>query len=452
MALDPLDYGLLSATDGAAAMRRLFSERSMVGAHLRVEAALARAEARAGVIPPEAAGRIAEACRIEALDLDRLRREAGVVGYPVVPLVEQLAAAAGPAGGWVHWGATTQDVMDTALVLLARDAGDAALADLGALREALRALVLRHAATPMAGRSKLQHAAPITFGYKAAVWLSALDRQDARLRAAMRGLLVVQFGGAVGTLASLGRDGPAVRRLLAEELGLAEPAITWHVARDALADAVSALALLTACLAKIATDVSHMMATEVGEVREPYLPGRGSSSTMPQKRNPVLSEAVLAAAKGAREVAGLMLDAVVQDHERASHLAQLEQHCVARAFVLAGGALDCSLQVVRGLEVDEAAMRRNLDATRGLIMAEAAMMRLAPALGRDAAHRLVHEACRAAARTGVPLADALAAVPEVAGVLTPAQIAAAMAPEAHLGVAEDMARAVAGRGDPPRGG
>lgn len=442
MSLSPLEFGLISTTPGYAAARALFDDDATVAAYLRFEAALARAEARAGVIPPEAAAKIAAACRTEVLDMDRLRREATVVGYPIVALVAQLSEAAGDAGGWVHWGATTQDVMDTGLMLQLRDAIGLALAGLDRVCGGLAALASAHRGTVMTGRSKLQHAAPITFGYKVAVWLSQLDRCRARLRRLRGEGLWLQFGGAVGTLSALGDAGLRVREGLAAELDLIETPITWHVARDGLCEIVHAFALVNGALAKLGCDVALLMATEVDEVREPYVPGRGTSSTMPQKRNPVLSESLIAAARLAREAVGFMLDAMVQDHERAAAVGPAEYRQVAQSACLAVGALDLAGSLVEGIEVDAAHMADNLDVTRGLLMAEAAMMALAPEIGRDRAHALVHRACHAA--HGRPLIEVLAAAPGIPA----AALAEAMRPEGYLGVAREMTDAVAAPAHP----
>ena len=438
MTLNPTEFGILSATQGYESAKALFSEQATVAAYLRFEAALARAEARADVIPPEAVGPIEAACRVECIDIERLRHDAGVVGYPIVPLVGQLAELAGDAGGWVHWGATTQDVMDTGLILQTREGLDLAIHRLDSLCAALVKLVERHRDTVMAGRSKIQHAAPITFGYKAAVWVSQLDRAAQRLHHLRREGLWLQFGGAVGTLAALDGAGLRVRALLADELKLGEPTITWHVARDSLGDLAYGFAQVNVALAKMGIDIELMMATETDEVREPFEPGRGTSSTMPQKRNPVLSEALVSAAKVARESVVFMLDAGTQDHERATSVGPLEMRAIAHSVMLAVGALDLAGTLVSGLEVNSARMRRNLDATRGQLMAEAAMMALAPGMGREKAHKLVHEACHKAAEIGLPLLKVLVRD----GGLDETRLENAMRPESYLGVGPQMADAV----------
>src|SRR6266705_3678964 len=368
-----MTVGMLSSTlfgdmFGTAAMRAAFGELAFLARCAEVEAALARAQARLGIVPGEAAAVISEAAASVAanpgsLDLARLQRETETVGYPILTLVRQLAERAGAAGRWLHWGATTQDIMDTAMVLQIQDGLQLIETDLSAVRGHLAGLARRYRDTPMAGRTHLQHALPITFGYKAAVWLAAFDRHAARLDELKPRVLTVQFGGAAGTLASLGEGAASLgsRTELARELGLAEPAITWHVARDAIAETVQFLALLGGSLAKIAFDVMLMSATEFGEAAEPFVAGRGSSSTMPQKRNPISCELILAAAKALRQHSGLALDALVSDFERATGPSHVEWIAVPESFGYAAGALNQAKFIIGGLIVDPARMAKNLD-------------------------------------------------------------------------------------------
>lgn len=444
-----LDSALYRDLFGTAAMRAVFDDAALVGRFLEVEAALARAQGRLGVIPAEAAAAIAAAARTIALDWDRLARETGTVGYPILPLVRQLAAAAGEAGRYVHWGATTQDIMDTAAVLQIRAALDLVAADLAALRDLLAGLARRHRDTAMAGRTHLQQALPVTFGYKAAVWLAMFDRHAERLAQLRPRVEVGQLGGAAGTLASLGAQGLAVQAAFCAELGLGVPPIPWHVARDGIAETVGFLGLVTGSLGKIATDVALMMATEFGgEVMEPFLPGRGASSTMPQKRNPISCELIIAAARAVRQQAGLALDAMLADFERATGPWHLEWLAVPEAFVLAAGALAQARFMLAGLEVHPDRMRANLGLSRGLIVAEAVMMAAAPALGRQRAHDLVYAACRAAVARDIPLIEAIAATPELLAALGGREAAAAHCdPANYLGLAPAMVdRLLAGRG------
>lgn len=438
---------------GTPAMRAIFSDQALIGRYVEVEVALARAEARCGVIPLEAAEAIAAKADAAALDMDALRQETDNVGYPILPLVHQLAAQCGEAGRWLHWGATTQDIMDTAVVLQIRDALALVEADIAALRTILADLALRHRDTPMAGRTHLQHALPITFGYKVAIWLSMIDRHAERLQQIKPRVLVGQFAGAAGTLASLGDRGLEVQRALMEELGLATPAATWHVARDGFGEAVNLLALITASLGKVAYDIMLLSSTEFGEVQEPFVPGRGASSTMPQKRNAISSELMLACSKAVQRHAGLMMDAMVQDLERATGPWHAEWLAIPDSFMLTAAALHQAKFALGGLVVDAGRMAANLGMSRGLIVAEAVMMGLAPHTGRQDAHDLVYAACRVANDTGCSLAEALLQQPGITAHLDSPAIARLTDPANYLGAAPamvDRVLASAARAEPGR--
>jgi 3-carboxy-cis,cis-muconate cycloisomerase len=318
MATTVIDSILFRDAFGTPRMREIFSDHALISRYVDVEVALARAEARCGIIPAEAAEEIATRSSVDALEFDLLRHETEIVGYPILPLVHQLVEMCDDAGRYVHWGATTQDIMDTAVVLQIRDALAVLDEDVAELKRILADLARRYRGTPMAGRTHLQQALPITFGYKAAIWLAMIDRHAARLQQLRPRVLTGEFAGAAGTLASLGDRGLDVQRALMEELGLDVPVATWHVARDGLAEVINLLGLVTGSLGKIAYDVMLMASTELAEVYEPFVTGRGASSTMPQKRNPISSELILAASKAVRQHAGLMLDAMIQDFERAN--------------------------------------------------------------------------------------------------------------------------------------
>lgn len=316
---------------------------------------------------------------------------------------------------FIHWGATTQDIMDNAATMQMRDGLKIVKGHLDELTSILRSLSQKYRDTPMAGRTHLQHALPCTFGYKCAVYLSSIVRHSERLREIEERCLLVQFGGAAGTLASLGSDdtGLRVREQLAKELRLGNPPITWHVARDNVAEIVNFLALVGGSLGKIAYDLIIMSSNEMGEVSEPFVPHRGASSTMPQKRNPISSEVIVATSKLLRANAGLVLDAMVSDFERASGPWHLEWVAVPEAFVLAVGALHQTNFALSGLVVNTDAMMRNLSSTRGLIVGEAVMMGLAPFVGRQQAHDLVYEACKESIESDKALYDALKDRPDV---------------------------------------
>lgn len=447
MSTTVFDSALFRDMFGTAEMRGVFSDRALIERYIEVEIALAKAEARCGVIPEQAAAQIAELSRFESLDLAHMQHETEIVGYPILPLVEQLSKLCGEAGRYVHWGATTQDIMDTAVVLQVRAALALVERDIQAVRGLLAELAVRYRDTPMAGRTHLQHALPITFGYKVAVWLSMFDRHAERLLELRPRVEVGQFAGAAGTLASLGDKGLEVQEALMAELGLGVPQATWHVARDGLAETLNFLGLVTGSLGKVALDVMMMMTSELGEVYEPFVKGRGASSTMPQKRNPISCELMYAAAKGVRQQAGLMLDAMIQDFERSTGPWQAEWIAIPEAFALSAASLGQAKFMLAGLEVRTERMRQNLDMTRGLIVAEAVMMGLAPALGRQVAHDVVYAACRVANDDGISLLDALLARSEVIERLDRAELERLTDPANYLGLAPQMVdRALAREG------
>jgi len=427
------------------AMRAAFSDEALLKAYVQAEVALAVAQGQTGVIPREAAEVIAQKAPEIALDSAQLKHDTENVGYPIVGLVSQLSERLGEAGRYVHWGATTQAIMDTATVLQLREAVTLIEAQLTEVMATLADLARRHRDTPMAGRTHLQQALPITFGHKVAIWLSALQRSAERLEQAKPRALQAQLGGAVGTLASLGDRGLEVRAAYARALGLAEPDITWHVARDGLVELVQTLAVICGALGKIGYDVMILMATEIGEVFEPFSSHRGASSTMPQKRNPISSEILLANAKISRDAASLMLDAMVQDLERATGPWHAEWMALPQVCLLTAGSLAQAQFMLSGLIVDQAAMKRNLDSTRGLIVAEAVMMGLAPALGRQLAHDEVYAACRDAFTRREPLLDALLRRPAIASALPHDQLAALCEPSNYLGTAGAMVDRVLAR-------
>lgn len=446
MSVNPVDSEVFGDLFGTSEMRALFADQRRFQAMLDVEAALARAEARLGVVPATAAEAITRAARVEVLDLAAVGERTRLVGYPVVGLVKELERAAGPDGaGYVHWGATTQDIMDTALVLQIRRGFGLLEAELLRLVRELASRAERHRNDVMAGRTHLQHALPITFGYKCAVWLAPVADHVERLRLLRRRVEVVQFGGAVGTLASLGDQGRAVAEALAAELGLGVPDAPWHSARERIAEVAAFLGLLTGSLAKFATDVVLLMQTEVAEVAEPYRKGRGGSSTMPQKRNPIASEFILAAARGVAALVPLVLNAMAGDHERSTGPWQSEFLALPQMFVLASGALSHAAAVAEGMTADVVRMRRNVEATQGMISAEAVMMALAEKTGRGQAHRLVERASAQALAQSRPLGEILAADPQIATHLDAAAIEKLLAPETYLGEAHAVIDRVVAR-------
>lgn len=429
-----------------AAMRETFSDEARFAAWLAFEAALARAEATVGVIPAEAAEAITTAATVENLDPAAMRAQFDRVGFAIVPLLAALRAAC-PEGAarHVHWGATSQDVLDTGLVLQMRNGLGLIAAELDGVIAALVRLARAHRDTPMAGRTFQQHAAPITFGLKVAGWLDEALRHRARLPALKERLFTVQFGGAVGTLAMLGDRGPAVRAALARELDLRDPDITWHTGRDAFAEAVFWLALTGGLLGRIGTEVAMLMRSEVGEVREPHAPGRGASSAMPQKRNPVACPQIVAIATRLRWLVGQMMESQVQEHERGVAAMPVEWMVIPEAFLLASGAFRHARPMLEGLEVDAGRMRANLDRDGGLIMSEAVMAALAPHLGRVRAQEVVAAAGARALETGSHLRDQLLTEPEVAAHLDSDAVVRLLDPACHTGSSGAMVDAVLAR-------
>lgn len=435
MPVNPADGPILGTLYGSDAMRAVFSEQAYFQRMLDVEAALARVQARLGIIPADAAAAIIAAARYENLDVEELAASARNVGYPVVGLVAGLSRAAGEAGAWTHWGATTQDIMDSATVLQVREGLNLIEAELRAIVAAFAIQAQRHRDTVMAGRTHLQQALPTTFGLKCAIWAQPFIHHIARLSELRARVEQIEFAGAAGTLASLGDDGITVMEALAAELGLAAPVVPWHVCRDAVTEAVGFLGLLCGSLAKIATDIILLAQTEVGEVAEPYVHGRGQSSTMPQKRNPIASEYILAASRNVQAQVIVMQGAMAQDHERATGPWQAEALALPQAFVLTHGALLHARAIAEGLVVDAERMRANLDISRGLIVSEAVMMGLAPVLGRGEAHHVVKHACDVALAERISLADALERDPAVASRLDRAAIESLIDPRNYLGAA-----------------
>jgi len=391
---------LLGPLFGSPAVAAIFSDHGRLQGMLDFEAALAAAEARIGVIPAAAAPAISAKCRAELFDPTALARPTARAGTPVIPLVKHLTALvavdAPEAARFVHWGATSQDAMDTGLVLQLRDALVPIDSDLTRLADALAALAAAHKLTLLPGRTLLQHALPVTFGLKAAGWLDAIERHRTRLATLRPRLLVLQFGGAAGTLAALGDRGLAVAAALAEELKLTLPDVPWHTERDRLAELATTCGMIVGTLGKIARDLSLLMQTDVGEAFEPAGEGRGGSSTMPHKRNPVTCAVVMAAATRAPGLAATLLASMVQEHERSLGGWHAEWTVLPELVVLTAGALSQMADTMANLEVDVDRMKANLDVTQGLIMAEAVTLALGAKLGRLAAHERVEAACRRA--------------------------------------------------------
>ncbi|KAL4072154.1 L-Aspartase-like protein [Scleroderma yunnanense] len=394
-------------------MLAIWSDTRRTALYLEFERGLAVVQGQLGIIPQGAADAISEFCSdVSNVDFEELKEQTEKIGYPVLGLVKQIVhyvnAKTPGYGEWAHWGTTTQDVTDTTNVLQLRETLDIITPMLEVVKAGLRDLAAKHKSTPMAARSNLQQAVPITFGFKLARLLSTFQRHHERLLQLKDRLLVLQFSGAAGTLATL----PADRALecqvaLAQFLHLSPPDIAWHTERDRFAELAGFFALLTGTCAKFALDVKLLMQTEVGEVSEPFNDHRGASSTMPQKRNPISSAYISAIATSVRHHANAMYEAMVADHERSTGPWQVEWIALPEICILTGAALKHTQDIVSGLQVHPETMMRNLDATKGGIVSEAVMMQLAPRIGRQVAHDLVYELCRKSAENNVHLLDLL---------------------------------------------
>ena len=439
MAASIIDSSIFQGIFSSDEMRQVWSDDNRTSKYIDVERALAIVQARLGLIPQEAADEIVSHCHLEQIDMARLRQQTERIGYPILGVVTQInQLCRDKLGEYVHWGATTQDITDTATVLQIREALAIVERELAAISAAMARLAKEHRDTPVIGRSNLQQAIPVTFGYKIAGLLSAIERHRERLTQLKERVLVVEFAGAAGTLASLQSGAMETQAGLAAELGLKQPVIAWHTIRDNIAEVGAFLGLVGGTLGKLSMDVKLMMQTEVGEVYEPYHHGRGSSSTMPQKRNPISSCYIHAAISVVRQHAAALMDAMVADHERSTGPWEIEWIVLPEAFCLMAGALKQSRFVLEGLQVDAQAMRRNIDLTEGLVMSEAVMMGLGPYIGREYAHDLVYDLCRQAIAEKKPLLDLLAAHPEIAKHVDRKALQAMLDPANYLGQSGHM--------------
>ena len=437
-ALSPLLAPMLSSV----AMRAVCDDVAYLQHMLDFEAALARAEAATGVIPANAPAPIARACDVQAFDLAALAQAATKSGNIAIPLVKALTAAvaktAPEAARYVHWGATSQDVIDTAVMLMLRAGVDALLSDIDRAIAGFARQALQHRHTAMVGRTWLQHALPIPFGLKLAEYAAALNRSRTRLKRLRGEAPALQFGGAAGTLAALGDHGWRVAERLAQELDLPLPEAPWHTHRDRFAEAASVLAIIAGTCGKIARDVSLMMQTDVGEAFEPAGEGRGGSSTMPHKRNPVAAASALGAATMAPNLAATIFAAQVQDHERSAGPWHAEWPTLPSLLLVTSGGLAAIVDIAEGLEVDAIRMRANLDTTNGLIMAESVTFALAEKLGKSEAHHLVEAASKKAVAEKKALRDVLAGDPRVTQQLDAKKLADLFEPMAYQGVSQAM--------------
>jgi 3-carboxy-cis,cis-muconate cycloisomerase len=430
-----IDSEFLGNLYSTPAMREVWGDHGRLQSWLDVEAALARAEAACGVIPAVAAAEITLKARIDAIDTQRVIQGIAETMHPIVPLVRELTRSCnGDLGQYVHWGATTQDIIDTGLVLQIRRALALMVDDLRGVKRELARLAKLHRDTVMAGRTNGQQALPTTFGYKAAVWLAQIDGLHRRLEAMRPRVLVGQFSGAVGTLASLGEIGLAVREKLCAELGLGVPAIPWNAARDGFIELVCATSHLTGALGNIAHEIISLQRTEIAEVEEPHATTKVGSSTMPHKRNPMMCESVVGLARLARQHASLAIDATTNEHERDRSTMQMEWSFVGQSCLYAAGALAQMRLVLAGLVVHPERMRANLALTGGAMLSEAVMMRLAPTIGRTRAHDLVHRLAMRAHDESASFPALLRADPLVAATMPESELAVALDPQRYTGL------------------
>jgi 3-carboxy-cis,cis-muconate cycloisomerase len=446
MASTIIDSTIFQGIFSSDAMREVWSDENRTRKYIDIERALAKVQGRLGLIPQEAADEIISHCHLDQIDMVKLRAQTERIGYPILGVVSQLnALCRDKLGEYVHWGATTQDITDTATVLQIREALALVDADLSAISKTMADLARKHRLTPMIGRSNLQQAIPVTFGYKMAGLLSAIERHRTRLEQLRPRVLVGEFAGAAGTLASLATGAMETQAGLMAELGLGQPDIAWHTIRDNIAEVGCFLGLVGGTLGKFSMDVKLMMQTEVGEVFEPFAHGRGSSSTMPQKRNPISSCYIHAQVSVVRQHAAALMDAMIADHERSTGPWEIEWIVLPEAFCLMAGALKQTRFVLDGLEVDEAQMRANIDMTGGLVMSEAVMMGLGNFIGREYAHDLVYDICRVAVKERRPLLDLLCEHPEINKHLDRAALARLCDPSNYLGQSGVMVDRVLGK-------
>jgi 3-carboxy-cis,cis-muconate cycloisomerase len=433
-----MSFRLINCLGTTDEIADVFSDRSLLVGMLQFEVGLARAEARHGVIPSRSVEAIAAAADPDAFDpaaIAAAARTSGTIAIGFVrKLTERVRELDATSAGYVHWGATSQDVTDTALVLCLVRACRILERHHDGLLDALRNLSDQYAGTVMLGRTLLQPAPPVTFGLKAAGWYAACARGWIRVADAFDEALVLQFGGASGTLAALGDRGLDVTAELGRELGLSLPDAPWHAHRDRMAALVVACGVYVGTLGKIATDVSLLMQTEIGEASEPG----GGSSAMPQKRNPAGCAIAIAAATRVPGLVASFLSGMLQQHERGLGGGHAEAPTLVSVVQATGAALSAVQHIAEELRVDEARMRRNIASTGGTVFAERAMMLLAPSIGRDRAHAVISKAAAEAVERGEAFADVLAAVPEVKKVLTHAELSGLDEPEAYLGVAERL--------------
>ena len=426
----------------------IFSDRTLVSYMVEAEVALAQAQAQVGVIPQSAAAVIERVAKtaLEKIDFDTLATATGLAGNIAIPFVKQLTAivkqADEDAARYVHWGATSQDILDTACILQCRAALAIVQNQVQQCYDTALSQAQSYRYQVMMGRTWLQQALPITLGHKLARWASAFKRDLDRIDAMKARVLTAQLGGAVGSLASLQNQGSMVVDAFAHQLQLNAAACTWHGERDRIVEIASVLGMITGSVGKMARDWSLMMQTEIAEVFEPTATGRGGSSTMPHKRNPVAAASVLAAANRVPALMSSIYQSMVQEHERGLGSWHAEWLCLPEIFQLTAGALERTLDVLQGMEVNTDNMQRNIECTHGLVMAEAVMMALAPHMGRLNAHHMVEAACKKSVAEHTHLKDVISNIEDVKQYFNASQLDEIFKPESYLGNIQDQIDAV----------
>jgi 3-carboxy-cis,cis-muconate cycloisomerase len=439
----PLFGGLFTTEE----MRKVWSDESTIQKWLDVEAALARAEAKLGIIPRKHAREITRKGRVELIDLEEMRRQLFFTQHPIMPLIRCFQKVCSPAAGeFIHWGATTQDIMDTGAVLQLREANDLILRDLRETDRLLAKISRKYKNTVQAGRTHGQHALPITFGYKVAVWAAEIKRHLQRIRQFSPRVFQGQFAGAVGTLASIGAPGFRLQRILFADLGLAVPQIAWHVARDPVAEVIFVYAMIGSTLAQVCNEIVGLQRTEVAEVEEPFHMGKVGSSTMPHKRNPMMSEGVIALSKLIHAQVGPALGDMIAENERDQRGWMAEWSFVPETCCLLSGMLTWTNKVLAGLIVYPENMARNLDALHGLLLSEKVMLKLGEKIGRQASHEVIYELCMEAFEKRVPLKSLLLKDKRVNQYLTEKQVDDLLDPRKYTGLAAKFVDRVTGRG------
>ena len=420
-------------------MRQIFSDENMVQKWLDTESALAQAQAKLGVIPAEKAAEISRKAKVEFIDFAEMKRQLDKTGHPIVPLLRVLKdVCEDDAGEYVHWGATTQDIMDTGMILQLREAYTEIIVKNKNLVKVLSDKAEKYKNLVIAGRTHGQHALPITLGFKFAVWAAEVARNNERLEECKKRLLVGQFSGAVGTLASLGTVGLKVQELMFEELNLKSPLITWHTSRDNIAEFISVLGIVTATAGKIANEVVALQTTELSELEEPFLLGKVGSSTMPHKRNPMISENVIALSKVTRSLVPLAIEAMMAEHERDMRGWQTEWDFIGRTCCYTDAALKWILYVMQDIIVRPDHIERNLYSLKGLMLSEAIMMELAKKIGRQKAHEIIYLACMDAFENDISLEDYLGRIDVVAQNFTFDEIKNILNPHNYTGLSQQF--------------